>query len=49
MRKFLALDKQSQLNLRKKFPDLDKLVAVEQTDAYTYMANKQDTHLKFCT
>ncbi|MDO6540404.1 hypothetical protein Q4524_17600 [Alteromonas stellipolaris] len=38
MRKFLALDKQSQLNLRKKFPDLDKLVAVEQTDAYTYMA-----------
>lgn len=38
MRKFLALDKKDQINLREKFPDLDKLYAVEETDAYTYMA-----------
>lgn len=38
MRKFLALDKQSQIDLREKYPDLDKLYAVEDTDEYTYMA-----------
>ena len=38
MRKFLALGKNEQLQYREKFPDLDKLVAVEETDAYTYMA-----------
>lgn len=38
MRKFLALDKQSQIDLREKYPDLDKLYAMEDTDAYTYMA-----------
>ena len=38
MRKFLALDKKSQIDLREKYPDLDKLYAVEDTDAYTYMA-----------
>jgi hypothetical protein len=38
MRKFLAFDKKNQLRFREQFPDLDKLVAVEETDAYTYMA-----------
>ncbi|MDP5460936.1 hypothetical protein [Alishewanella sp. SMS8] len=38
MRKFLALDKKTQIDLRKRFPDLDKLLAVEDTNAYTYMA-----------
>ena len=36
MRKFLALDKKGQTDLRDKFPDLDKLCAVEETHAYTY-------------
>jgi len=38
MRKFLALDKQSQIELREKYPDLGKLYAVDDTDEYTYMA-----------
>lgn len=38
MRKFLACDKKNQLRFRAQFPDLDKLVAVEETEAYTYMA-----------
>jgi hypothetical protein len=38
MRKFLALDKKSQIDLREKYPDLDKLYAAEEADAYTFMA-----------
>ena len=38
MRKFLALGKKDQINLRRKFPDLDKFNSVEETDSYTYMA-----------
>jgi len=37
MRKFLALENQAQKALRDKFPELDKLIAVEETDSYTYM------------
>jgi len=38
MRKFQVLDKKDQISLREKFPDLAKLCAVEETEAYTYMA-----------
>ena len=38
MRRFSVLDKNAQMELREKFPDLDKLVAVEDTSEYTYMA-----------
>ena len=38
MRRFSVLDKNTQMELREKFPDLDKLVAVEDTSEYTYLA-----------
>ena len=38
MRRFSVLNKNAQMELRNKFPDLDKLVAVEDTSEYTYLA-----------
>ena len=38
MRRFSVLNKKAQMELREKFPDLDKLVAVEDTSEYTYLA-----------
>jgi len=38
MRRFSVVNKNTQIKLRDKFPDLDTLVAVDDTSEYTYMA-----------